>query len=139
MPDSGLAWSLYNEGMELKWPFSFSPVDLQMFATLSGDYNPIHKDEKFAKSKGFPAPLIYGLLLSSQMSRLIGQELPDSNAILTGVQMDFISPGFAGDDLEFTAQLTMKSDATHSLEFKCCITRTGKVLCRGKVYAVWTP
>ena len=139
MPDSDLAWSSYFEGMELKWPFSFSQADLQIFAKLSGDYSPIHVDENFSKAKGFSAPLIYGLLLSSQMSRLIGQELPDSDAILTGIQMDFISPGFTGDDLEFTAHLTMKSDATHALEFKCHITRASKTLCRGKVSAVWRP
>ena len=137
MPDSDLAWSSYVEGMELKWPFSFSPEDLQIFAKLSGDFNPIHTDTHFAMAKGFTAPLIYGLLLSSQMSRLIGQELPDPHAILTGIQIEFLSPGFTGDDLEFTAQLTMKSDATHALEFKCRITRASETLCRGKVNAVW--
>ena len=139
MPDLDLAWSFYVEGTKLKWLFSFAPEDLQNFAKLSGDFNPIHTDTHFAKTKGFEAPLIYGLLLSSQMSRLIGQELPDSHAILTGIQMDFISPGFAGDNLEFTAPLTMKSDATHALEFKCRITRANKTLCRGKVSAVWRP
>lgn len=139
MPNSDLAWSSYVEGMELKWPFSFSTEELQTFSKLSGDFNPIHTDTYFAKAKGFEAPLIYGLLLSSRMSRLIGQELPDPHAILTGIQMDFISPGFAGDELEFTAQLTMKSDATHAFEFKCRITRANKILCRGNVSAVWRP
>lgn len=137
MPDPDLSWSNYIEGIEFKWPFSFSTEQLQVFALLSGDYNKIHTDGEFAKAKGFDAPLIYGLLLSSQMSRLIGQELPDPHAILTGIQMDFVSPGYAGDDLEFTAQLTMKSEATHALEFKCLITCSNRILCRGKVSAVW--
>lgn len=139
MPKSDLAWSSYIEGMKLKWSFSFSSEDLLTFAKLSRDFNPIHTDIHFAKRKGFNAPLIYGLLLSSEISRLIGQELPDLDCILTGIQMDFISPGFAGDELEFMAQLTMKSDATHALEFKCCIMRNNIILCRGKVSAVWRP
>jgi 3-hydroxybutyryl-CoA dehydratase len=139
MPDQDLIWSSYVEGMELKWPFSFSNHELQIFAKLSGDFNPIHTDIIFANSKGFAAPLIYGLLLSSQMSRLIGQELSDPHAILVGIQMDFLSPGFADDNLEFAAKLVMKSDATHALEFKCVITRANKILCRGRVSALWRP
>ena len=139
MSNLDLGWSLYVEGMELKWRFSYSPEDLQIFCKLSGDFGPIHTDGNYAQSKGFPSPLLHGLLLSSQMSRLIGQELPDHHAMSTGIQMDFISPAFAGDPLEFTAKLIRKSDATHSLEFKCQITRATKTLCRGQVSAVWRP
>lgn len=139
MPNPNPNWSSYIEGMELKWLFSFSIEQMEIFAKLSGDYNPVHTDLSFAKAKGFRAPIIYGLLLSSQMSRLVGQELPDTHTILTGIQMDFVSPGFAGDDLEFVAQLVMKSDSTRALEFKCLITRSSQTLCRGKVSALWRP
>ena len=132
-----VGWNNYFEGMHLEWPFSFSIDHMQVFAQLSKDYNPIHSDFNFAKSKGFDAPLIHGLLLSSQTSRLIGQELPDQNAILTGIQMDFIQPSFPDDELIFEADLITKSDSTHSLEFKCLISRDKKILCRGLVSAIW--
>ena len=125
--------------MQLYWPFSFSSDDLKKFSELSGDFNPIHSNVNFARKKGFTSPIIYGLLLASQASRLIGQELPDSHAILTGVQMDFTAPAFAGDDLKFFAQLIRKSDSTHALEFKCHISRVGTILARGRVGAIWKP
>jgi len=136
---SSLGWDLYVEGMHLEWPFSFSVSEMEIFAKLSGDYNPIHVDIDYAKAKGFNAPLIYGLLLSSQMSRLIGQELPDKNAILTGIQMDFIQPGFPGDKLIFESTLVSISNATKAINFKCCISKAGKTLCRGSVDAIWRP
>ena len=123
--------------MHLEWPFSFSIDHMHTFAELSKDYNPLHSDFEFAKSKGFDAPLIHGLLLSSQMSRLIGQELPDQNAILTGIQLDFMQPSFPEDELVFEADLVTKSDSTYSLEFKCKISRDQKTLCRGLVSAIW--
>ena len=138
MPNSGI-WEQFVEGMHIEWPFSFSLKEMSLFAKLSSDYNPIHSDISFAKSKGFDAPLIYGLLLSSQMSRLVGQELPDQNAILTGIQMEFMKPCFPGDDLMFGADLISKSDAAHALEFKCQITLDKKIMCRGRVSAVWRP
>ena len=125
--------------MHIKWRFSFSSDDMKSFAKLSGDYNPIHIDDEFAKSKGFAGVLIYGLLLSTQISRLVGQELPDKNAILTGIQLDFFQPAFLGNELDFLAELSLISEATQSLEFKCKINHGDKNLCRGRVFAIWRP
>jgi len=134
-PVSG--WDAYQEGMRCSWDFRFSNEEMRAFERLSGDHNPIHTDPAFASAKGFDAPLIYGLLLASQLSRLIGQELPDQHAILTGISMNFISPAFADENLRFDAELVSKSDAAHALGFKCRITRDGKTLCRGTADAVW--
>ena len=133
------AWGQYVEGLQLGWSFSVSEKDMRTYGKLIGDFNPVHTNAEFAKVKGFDAPLIYGMLLSGQMSRLIGQELPDKHAILTGVRIDFILPGYAGDDLRFDAELTTKSDSSGGLEFKCRIARADKLLCRGKVMAIWKP
>lgn len=130
-------WSQYVEGLYVEWPFSFSIEDMELFAKLSGDCNPIHFDEEYAKSKGFEKPLVYGLLLSTQVSRLIGQELPDKNVILTRVQMDFILPCFPDDQLVFGAKLINKSESTYSLEFKCRISKNEITMCYGMVNAVW--
>lgn len=135
MADTG--WSAYNEGMKLGWDFRFSAQDMQDFERLSRDHNPVHTDPAFAQAKGYSAPIIYGLLLSSQLSRLVGEELPDKNAILTGISMDFMHPAYADEELRFDAELVGKSDAMYALSFKCRITRAGKTLCRGTADAVW--
>ena len=134
-----MSWDRYVEGMHFKWEFLFTNQDMQIFEALSGDHNPIHNDVDFAKSKGFDHPIIYGCLLSSQISRLIGQELPDNHAILAGIKMDFLKPGFPNEKLLFDAELTMKSDATYALEFKCCITSSNKTITRGSATAIWRP
>ena len=134
-----MSWDRYVEGMHFKWDFLFTNQDMRIFEALSGDHNPVHNDVDFAKSKGFHHPIIHGCLLSSQISRLIGQELPDSNSILTGIKMDFIKPGFPNEKLIFDADLTTKSDATYALEFKCCITSSNKTITRGSATAIWRP
>lgn len=137
MAEASSGWEAYSEGMQRGWDFRFSDENMRTFEQLSGDHNPIHTDAAFARAKRFDAPLVFGLLLASQLSRLIGQELPDNHAILTGITMDFISPAFVNDDLRFDAELVSKSDAAHALGFKCRITRAGKTLCRGTADAVW--
>jgi len=134
-----LGWDKYLVGMELSWSFHFSERDMEAFAALSQDYNPVHLDNSFAQSKGYEAPIIHGLLLSTQMSRLIGQELPDKHAILTGIKMDFLQPCFANNLLIFHAELISKSEAALFLEFKCKIMNDDVTASRGKVNAVWKP
>ena len=134
-----MSWDRYVEGMHVKWEFLFTNQDMHTFEDLSGDHNPIHHDVDFAKSKGFDRPIVYGCLLSSQISRLVGQELPDTNSILTGIRMDFLKPGFPNEKLIFDAELITKSDATYALEFKCCIISSNKTIARGSAAAIWSP
>ena len=132
-----MAWDSYSEGMVSAWDFTFSSEDMLAFEKMSKDHNPIHTNPEFAQSKGFSGPLVYGLLLATQVSRLVGQELPDTHAILTGLSLNFTSPAFVDEQLRFESTLVNKSDATYSLGFKCRITRGGKSLCRGTASAVW--
>ena len=139
MPNSLTSWDDYQEGMEIDWEFQFCEADVQTFATLSNDQNTVHMNESFAKEKGFEGAIIHGLLLSTQISRLIGEKLPDHHAVLTGFKIDFARPAYANDQLIFKSNLAMKSDSTKSLEFKCQIQRGPEILCRAKVSAVWRP
>ena len=134
-----MSWDSYYEGMNFKWEFLFTNQDMKTFEELSGDHNPIHNDVNFAKSKGYERPIIFGCLLSSQISRLIGEKLPDSNSILTGIKMDFVKPGFPNEKMIFDAELITKSEATYCLEFKCCITSSKKTIARGSAIAIWRP
>lgn len=133
------SWDEYFKEMKIEWPFSFSKKEMSIFAKLSGDYNPIHLNNDFARLKGFDTTIIYGLLLSTQMSRLIGQELPDKNAILTSIKVDFIKPCYPEDKLFFSATLLTKSESTKGLEFDCNISLNHKTLCKGKLEAIWKP
>lgn len=132
-----LNWDKYKEGMVVEWPFSFSLDQMKIFADLSGDYNPIHTDIEFANSKGYSTQVVYGILLATQVSRLIGQEMPDKNAILTGINFEYYLPSYPDDELFFRAVLVNKSDSTNSLEFKCSISKLSKKLSGGTVTALW--
>ena len=132
-------FEIYKKGLHIEWSFSFNLEDMKVFSKLSQDFSKIHVDSVFAKTKGFNAPLVQGLLLSSQMSRLIGQELPDNNSILTGIKMNFNKPSFPDDQLVFVADLKNISHSTYSLEFDCKIIRDSDILCKGEVNAIWKP
>ena len=62
------------------------------FANFSGDYNPLHMDQNFAKSKNFKNRVCHGMLLSSFFSRLIGMYLPGKNSLYFSQTINFQLP-----------------------------------------------
>ena len=51
------------------------------FAKISGDFNPIHMNEEFAKSTKFGGKIVHGMLLASFLSRMVGMYLPGKYAM----------------------------------------------------------
>jgi len=131
------SWDLYVEGMEIGWKFSFSESDLKTFTVLSTDDSPIHTDHKFCQDRGFKSPLLHGALLTTQLSRLIGKELPDNKAMTVGFSIEFFNPSYVDEDLEFTAKLLYKSEATRIIELKFWISRQEVIIGKGKISAKW--
>lgn len=138
MTDAQL-WEKYYTGLHVEWSFSISKEDMRLFSNISGDRNPLHSDHQFAQSKGFLSPVIYGVLLCAQMSRLIGEEMPDKNSMIIDIQMDFILPCYPEDNLLFSSDLTSKSNSTRTYQCKCKISRENRVVCKGRVTSIWKP
>lgn len=81
--------------------------DLDMFAKVSGDYNPVHMDEEFARSTPFRGRIAHGALVASFISGVLGNQLPGPGAIFLGLNMRFFLPTRIGD--EVTTRVTVKS------------------------------
>lgn len=69
------------------------------FKKYTGDVNPIHVDDKFAKKNGFYDVLVYGMLTASFYSTLVGVYLPGKYCILQECKTSFYNPVYIGDEL----------------------------------------
>lgn len=72
---------------------------MKMFLELSGDNNPLHNDEGFAISQGYQNKVVYGLLTTSFISRLVGVLLPGKYCLLQGIEVKYSKPVYVGDIL----------------------------------------
>jgi 3-hydroxybutyryl-CoA dehydratase len=82
-------------------------ADLDMFAKVSGDYNPVHMDEEFARKTPFRGRIAHGALVASYISGVLGNQLPGPGAIFLGLNMHFFNPTRIGD--EVMTRVTVKS------------------------------
>ena len=81
-------------GYKYKEEFSFSQEDVITFSKLSGDTNPLHLCEEFAKNTMFGKPIIQGLLGSSIFSKVLGTKLYGEGTIYMNQYVEFRSPMF---------------------------------------------
>ena len=100
------------------------------FRAITGDINPLHVSDEFAKEKGFPQRVVYGMLTASLISTLGGVYLPGKYCLIQGVEVRFAKPVFIGDVLEVTGEAVKVDRDLRYLEIKVTIRnqRNEKVL-----------
>ena len=77
----------------------FSETDVQQFASLSEDRNPVHLDEEFAKNSIFKQRIVHGMLSASLFSGLLGEQLPGNGTIYLGQNLKFTAPVPVGEEV----------------------------------------
>lgn len=70
---------------------------IKIFAEISGDDNPIHLDDEFAKNSIFKKRIAHGLYVSSYISALIANKLPGRGTIYINQNLNFLAPVFIDD------------------------------------------
>lgn len=79
---------------------------VRAFAELSGDYNPIHLDEEFAKTTRFGRRIAHGMISGALISAVLGYEFKARKIVYLSQTMKFIAPVFIDDTVTATATVT---------------------------------
>lgn len=74
-----------------------SILDINTFADLSGDHNPVHLDAEFAATTPFKGVIAHGMLSASFISAILGTTLPGEGTIYMGQNLKFLAPVRPGD------------------------------------------
>ena len=101
------------------------------FAKLSGDNNPLHMDENYAKSNNFKGRVCHGMLLASFFSRLAGMYIPGKNALYFSQSLKFQYPCFVNDRIEIHGEVIDKSLATKIITLKTTIIKDKRQIVDG--------
>ena len=80
--------------------------DIQAFADVSGDHNPVHVDDAFAARTRFGRRIAHGMLTASLISAVLANKLPGEGSVYLGQTLRFVAPVFPGD--EVTARVVVK-------------------------------
>ena len=107
--------------------------DIQVFGDLSGDYNPLHFNEDWAKTTMFRGRIAHGILTAAFISTAIGMHLPGPGTIYMSQSMRFLGPVRIGDTITARVEVVMLNDEKERITLKTtCTNQEGKVVMDGE-------
>ena len=124
------------EGLQARVEFSVTAAQMRQFAELSGDFNPLHTDDEFARRKGFAGAVVYGALMVAKVSQLIGMQLPGRDSVWASIALDFRQPLYVGQVAQVEGVVTQVSESTGMVVLKLTLRADGKLLAKGSAEVV---
>lgn len=84
-------------GMSASMSHLITEEDVRKFADISGDHNPVHLDEEYAKQSRYGRRIAHGLFSASFFSGLFGTKLPGRGCVYAAQNLKFRRPVYIGD------------------------------------------
>lgn len=126
---------IYDEievGQRASYSKSVTEEDIQLFAVVSGDVNPVHLDEDYASTTMFKGRIAHGMLTGAFISAALALELPGPGTIYLGQSLRFKLPVKIGDEITVNLEVTDKRDDRKFVTLSCeAINQHGKVVVSG--------
>jgi phosphotransacetylase/acyl dehydratase len=106
--------------------------DIDLFAIISGDVNPAHLDEAYAKASPFHKVIAHGMWGGTLISTVLGTRLPGPGTIYVAQQLRFVRPVGLGDMLTVTLTVKEKGEKNRVLLDCLCTNQLGKPVITGE-------
>jgi 3-hydroxybutyryl-CoA dehydratase len=130
----------YSE-IQLKDSASFSKTisetDVYLFAGISGDFNPLHTDEEYAKTTVFGTRIAHGGLAASLLAPVLGMKLPGLGTVALETITKFRKPVFFGDTITCSVEVIEKVEKLKAIRMKIVWTnQKNEVVSKGETLVI---
>jgi 3-hydroxybutyryl-CoA dehydratase len=108
-------------------------ADIYLFAGVTGDLNPAHIDEDYARGTFFKTRIAHGMLSAGFVSAVIGTRLPGPGTVYMRQTLDFLAPVRIGDTVTATVEVIEKLDEKKRVRLKTiCTNQEGVKVLEGE-------
>jgi 3-hydroxybutyryl-CoA dehydratase len=106
---------------------------VRAFADFSGDYNPIHIDEEFAKTTRFGRRIAHGMISGALISAVLGYEFKAKKIVYLSQTMKFVAPVFIDDTVTASGTITnIRADKPIVTLETVCTNQNGETVVKGE-------
>ncbi len=107
---NGYAFEELKIGMSAVYSRTITDTDLRNFSGVTGDTNPMHLNEEYAKTTFFKGCIVHGMLTASMLSTVVGTKLPGPGCIYVSQTLFFKAPVHIGETVYAKATVTALDD-----------------------------
>jgi 3-hydroxybutyryl-CoA dehydratase len=109
----------------------FTKEDVESFALLTGDYNPLHFDEKYASLTIFKRPIVHGPLVVTMITTLFANNLPGPGTVFLSHDVKYLHPVFIDDEIIGTVEIVDINEKNHIFVKTTCVNKNGDIILDG--------
>jgi 3-hydroxybutyryl-CoA dehydratase len=103
--------------------------DIEMFAQVSTDRNPVHLEDAYAQDTIFEGRIAHGMLTAGLISAVIGEQLPGHGTVYMGQTLKFLAPVRPGDVVTAEVEVIAIDHGKRRVQLDCrCLVNGKKVL-----------
>lgn len=129
----GKTFDELNVGDQARFSKTVTDTDIYLFAGVTGDLNPAHIDESYAKGTFFKTRIAHGMLSAGFISAVIGTRLPGPGTVYMHQSLDFLAPVYIGDTVTATVEVIEKLEAKKRVRLKTtCVNQDGVSILSGE-------
>jgi 3-hydroxybutyryl-CoA dehydratase len=112
-------------------------TDINDFARVTGDFNPLHLDQAYAEKTIFKGRIAHGLLSMGLLSTILGNILPGHGTIYLSHEVKFLAPVRIGDTITARVEVMEINSEKNRVKFKTtCTNQNGKVVVDGVAWGM---
>ena len=127
----------FDDGESASFERAVTRGDIELFAAVSGDANPTHLDEAFAKQVNMRGIVAHGMLTAGLISNLLSNRLPGAGTVYVSQELQFAAPVHADDTVKVTVTAREKEPRRKLVRFDCsCTNQEGAVVLTGLVTVI---
>lgn len=127
-------------GDEANFSKTITETDVYLFAGISGDFNPMHVNEEFAKTTPFKTRIAHGALPQSLIAPVLGTKLPGLGTVAVEISCRFKAPTFFGDTITAKAKVSEKMEKKRWVRMALTWTnQRGETIAEGEAVVIPPP
>ncbi|HUC01317.1 MAG TPA: MaoC family dehydratase [Candidatus Paceibacterota bacterium] len=127
-------YEVITAGESASFTVKITPELIHEFAEVSGDRNPLHVDDSYARATSFGQRVSHGMIVGALFSRLIGMYLPGKYSVYLSQTLNFHKPVFVGAEVVIKGEVIHKTDSARSIVIRTIAedARSGEMMVDGE-------
>jgi acyl dehydratase len=118
-----VAWQPPEVGARAELTHTFTDADVDAYAALTGDRNPLHFDDEFVAATRFGRRIVHGGLTTGLFNAIVAEQLPGPGSVFLHQEWDYPAPVFVGDTVTATVEVIEARADKPLTRLRCVATR----------------
>jgi acyl dehydratase len=128
----GYSYDELEIGMSASFSKTITETDVYLFAGISGDFNPMHVNEEFARTALFGSRVAHGALPQCLIAHVLGMQLPGLGTVALEITTRFKAPTYFGDTITAMGEVVEKLEKKRWVRLGLTWTnQKGETVCEG--------